>query len=327
MSARAVTANAPGKVILFGEHAVVYGQPAIAVPVHQVQASALIEPAESEAGFTLVADDLNQVIQLTGAPESDPLAATVRLTLHHLSASPPDATLTIWSTIPIASGLGSGAAVSTAIVRALAAYLGRELAPGIVSDLVLEIEKLHHGTPSGIDNTVVAYAKPVFFVQGQAPQTFGVGTSLNLVIADTGAPSPTRVAVAHVRQGWERDRHRYERLFGQIGGIAREARVLIGLGDCATSLGKLMTRNQKLLCELGVSSAGLDRLVGAAHEAGALGAKLSGAGRGGNVIALVSPAAEEDVAKAIRAAGALRVITTVVPARVAPCDARGTSRL
>ena len=156
---RSVTATAPGKVIIFGEHAVVYGQPAIAAPVHQAQATATVEPGEPGSGLILSAADLDLVLPLTEAPKDDPLAAMARLTLAYLDAPAPDATLTVRSTVPIASGMGSGAAVSTAIVRALAAWMGRELRADVVSGLVYEVEKLHHGTPSGIDNTVSATSK------------------------------------------------------------------------------------------------------------------------------------------------------------------------
>jgi mevalonate kinase len=238
----------------------------------------------------------------------------VRLTLEHLGFSAPDATLTIHSTIPIASGLGSGTAVSTAIVRVLAGYLERELTPATVSKLVYEVEKLHHGTPSGIDNTVVAYGQPVFFVRDETLEIFGVGAPLQLLIGDTGIASPTRVAVGDVRRGWEQDRERYERLFNEVDEIVREARALIERGDDMARLGALMNRNHKLLREMAVSSPELEHLVAAAEAAGALGAKLSGAGRGGNMIALTTAGESARVAQALRRAGAVRVIETVVSA-------------
>lgn len=311
---RSVTATAPGKVILFGEHAVVYGQPAIAAPVHQVQATATVEPGRPGSGLTLFAVDLDQVTTLAESPRDDPLAAIARLALAHLDASVPDATLTVHSTIPIASGMGSGTAVSTAIVRALAAYVGRELATATVSELVYEVEKLHHGTPSGIDNTVVAYGMPVYFVRGQTIKTFDVGAALHLLIGDTGIASSTRVAVGDVRRAWEGDRARYERLFAQVGQVVGEARELIESGGETARLGALMHRNHELLREMGVSSPELERLVEAARAAGAQGAKLSGAGQGGNMIALVRPGDEGRIAKALRQAGAVRVTETMIPA-------------
>ena len=104
--------RAPGKVILFGEHAVVYGRPALAVPVTQVQAEAVVEPGETGAGLTIVAADLGETIAVRDAPADHPLAAAARLTLVKFGLDNPDWRVTVRSTIPIASGMGSGAAVS-----------------------------------------------------------------------------------------------------------------------------------------------------------------------------------------------------------------------
>ncbi len=308
-----VTASAPGKVILFGEHAVVYGRPAIAVPVTQVRATAAIDPAPPGSGLIIVASDLKKSIALSSAPGDEPLAAAARFTLEHLAAPTPDATITIRSTIPIASGLGSGAAVSTALVRALASFSGSPLSAEEVSALVFEVEKIHHGTPSGIDNTVIAREQPVYFARKQIAKKvrLTVGDPFTLLIADTGKSSPTRRVVERVRQAWQRQKARYEVLFDQIGEIVDEARQAMEAGDIDT-LGSLMGENHHLLIELSVSSPKLDKLVDAAHFAGALGAKLSGAGRGGNMIALVEDDFAGEVTEELKAAGAARVICTKV---------------
>jgi mevalonate kinase len=325
---------APGKIILFGEHAVVYGRPALAVPVTQVQAEAVVEAAAPGSGLMIVAGDLGEQIIVRDAPADQPLAAAARLALARLDLADPDWRLTVRSTIPVASGMGSGAAVSAAIVRALAAANQRinestngesairntqhatrntqyELAAAEVSALVYEVEKLHHGTPSGIDNTVIATGQPVYFVRGQPPQPFPIGRPFWLVIADTGIRSPTKITVGDVRLAWQRQPARYEALFDRIGAVAEAARAAI----CAKqteALGPLMNENHALLQELGVSCAELDALVAAAHAAGALGAKLSGGGRGGNMITLVTEATASTVANALRSAGAVRVIVTAV---------------
>jgi len=309
------TASASGKVILFGEHAVVYGRPAIAVPVTQLRAWATVDDAPSGAGCTIIAADLNRRISLADAPPDDPLALIVRLTLAELGITQePDWTITLRSDIPIASGLGSGAAVSTAIVRALAEHAGRPLPPDVVSGLVYETERLHHGTPSGIDNTVVAYERPVYFVRGQAPQPLRVGADFWLAIADTGTPSPTKLAVGDVRRAWEADRERYESLFDEMGRIAEAARRAIETGRVG-ELGLLMDENQRLLAAIGVSSPLLEQLCAAAKRAGADGAKLSGAGRGGNLIALVTSQTAGRVAAALQAAGAVMVTISRVIAQ------------
>jgi mevalonate kinase len=303
----ACSASAPGKVILFGEHAVVYGRPAIAVPVTQVQATATISP--SPAGFRIEATDLGRAYGLEEAGEDDPLARVLRITLDHLQAPAPAATLVVGSTIPIASGMGSGAAVSVAIIRALAGHLGAQLPDEEVSSLAYQVEEIHHGTPSGIDNTVVTYCQPVYFVRGQPIQTFQIHTPFRLLIADSGIASPTRTTVADVRRSWRRRPAAYEAIFDRVGDLAQAARTAIETGEVSL-LGPLMTRNQALLREMEVSSEPLETLIQAALSAGAEGAKLSGAGRGGNVIVLVHPERESAVSQALRQAGAVGVIPT-----------------
>jgi mevalonate kinase len=302
-------AAACGKVILFGEHAVVYGRPAIAVPVTHVQATATIEP--SEHGLIIHAADIDRSIAVDAANPIDPLVSIVNLTLEHLNAPLPNIAITIHSTIPIASGLGSGAAVSTAIVRALAQWFDARMDNAEVNALVYEVEKLHHGTPSGIDNTVIAYQQPVYFTRGQPIQTFTVARPFQAVIGNTGISSPTKITVGDVRQGWETDRARYEAWFDRIGAIVQQARSAIESGGIER-LGSLMDQNQVLLRDLGVSSVELERLIMGAKQAGANGAKLVGGGRGGNMIALVDDHNVETVAAALKEAGAVSVIVTEI---------------
>jgi mevalonate kinase len=149
-----IKASAPGKVILFGEHAVVYGRPAIAVPVSQVRAEAVVQSSREE-GIRLIAPDINIDTTLADAAEDDPLAAAFRQVKKATGlARLPNMTVTVGSQIPVASGLGSGAAISAAIIRAVANFLGlSHLATNEwVSALTYEVERIHHGTPSGIDN-------------------------------------------------------------------------------------------------------------------------------------------------------------------------------
>lgn len=309
-------ATAPGKIILFGEHAVVYGRPAIAIPLSQLRATAVVAPA-TQPGIRLIAPDLGQDMMLSDAPPDDPIATVTQLvqTAVHLPTLP-NMTITVSSQIPIASGLGSGAAITAAVVRALAEFLGMGhlVTPEWVSALTYEVEKIHHGTPSGIDNTVVAYEMPVYFVR-QQPQNhiepFTVARPLHLLVADTGVRSSTKIAVGDVRRQWQENPEKFEALFDGCGRIAAAARAAIETGDVA-ALGPLMPENHALLQEMTVSSPELDRLVTAAIAAGALGAKLSGAGRGGNMIALVTPETATAVRQSLLTAGAKSVLSTTL---------------
>jgi len=307
-----VQAQAPGKVILFGEHAVVYGRPAIAVPVREVHAQARVEVGPRGQGAVLVAPDLGRRIVVREATQDDPLASIVRLTLARMGADrDPDLTIMVTSTVPMARGMGSGAAVSTAIARALAQHFGFWLPSRAISELVYQTEVLYHGTPSGIDNTVVAFEKPVYFVKDVGWEIFWVGAPFLLAIADTGIESETKAVVGDLRRRFEADPARYEPLFDRAGEIATAARASIEEGRIQ-ALGELMVENQALLQGMGVSGPELDRLVVAAQEGGALGAKLSGAGWGGNMIALVTRETQGRVDMMLRLAGATNVLVTEV---------------
>jgi mevalonate kinase len=310
----AFSASAPGKIILFGEHAVVYGRPAIAVPVLQVKAKAIVtfDPRSTPGSVKLLAPDIGLETTLSDLPENHPLAAVLQKAASAMNLSHiPACTIRVSSNIPIAGGMGSGAAVSVAILRAFSASLGHLFTDEQVSQLAFEVEEIHHGTPSGIDNTVITYARPVYFVKGKPIETLQVKRSFSLVIGDTGIQSSTSSAVGDVRQAWEKANDHYERLFDKVGEIAASARRSIESGT-VESLGPMMDENHDLLCKMGVSSSELDMLVKVARSAGALGAKLSGAGRGGNMIALVNPEISAEVSKALEQAGATRTITTEV---------------
>ncbi len=311
----AFSASAPGKVILFGEHAVVYGRPAIAVPVFQVRAKAIVtvDPRSFPGLVKFQAPDIGLETSLYDLPEDHPLAAVIlkagaALKLNHI----PACNIKITSTIPIAGGMGSGAAVSVAILRAFSASLGHPLNDEQVSQLAFEVEVIHHGTPSGIDNTVITYARPVYFVKGKPVEILRVKQPFSIVIGDSGIQSPTSSVVNDVRSAWEADRVLYNLLFDTAGEIAAAARKSIEHG-AVDKLGPLMDENQALLSRMGVSSPELERLIQAARSAGALGAKLSGAGRGGNMIALVTPETALEVAAAVERAGAVRTIVTEIP--------------
>ena len=312
----ATYATAPGKIILFGEHAVVYGRPAIAVPVLQVRAKATInfDPRSAPGKVILRAPDIGLDSTLSDLPEDHPLAAVLwkaasAMKLSHI----PACTIQVTSNIPIAGGMGSGAAVSVAILRAFSTSLGHPLNDEQVSELAYEVEVIHHGTPSGIDNSVITYAKPVYYVKGKTIETLQVKDAFTLVIGDTGIQSPTANVVGDVRQAWEKARDQFDGLFDAIGAITASAREAVEAGKI-NSLGSLMDENHALLRRFSVSSPELDGLVEAARSAGALGAKLSGAGRGGNMIALVTPESSENVAKALVNAGAIRTILTEIRA-------------
>jgi len=276
------TASAPGKIILFGEHAVVYGRPALAVPVTEIhsdvstdclsrdegakaeavggevwQNSILIDAPDiglqttlgslqaEQPDHPLVAAVVKTLEVMTPPPHSDSAADWSPIGMLREAARSAEVSIRITSTIPVASGLGSGAAVSVALVRSLSAFLGRPLGDEQVSQIAFEVDKLHHGTPSGIDNSVITYARPVYFEKGRPIETFGVGRSFTIIIGDTGIPAPTKESVGDVRRLWEADSARWEKVFDEVGKIAKRAKERMEDGELH-GLGNLMDPRARL---------------------------------------------------------------------------------
>jgi mevalonate kinase len=316
-----IEASAPAKIILFGEHAVVYGQPAIAVPVSSLRVTASVKVNQADTGLRIHLTDNKKTspVEISAAGVDDVLVHVARLVLGKLAAAPPNVTILISSQIPIASGLGSGAAVSTALARALSTAVGKPLPVQILNELVYEAEKFYHGNPSGIDNTTIVYEQPVYFIRGRPMETITIRSPFTLIIGDTGKSALTKLSVGDVRQLYESDRPGTQAILDAIGSLVVAARRAIENGDIVT-LGSLMTQNHAYLRQLKVSSPELESLVESAVEAGALGAKLSGGGRGGNMIALVkTPKHVEAVQNALMKAGAAHVFQTRVEATGKPC--------
>jgi mevalonate kinase len=304
--------SAFGKITLFGEHAVVYGRPALAVPVMQVYSDVEVSDSRQE-GIWIDAPAVYLHSELKTLSADHPIAAAINNLFFLFRISPvPNLNIRITSTIPVGSGLGSSAAVTIALTRALASHVRRSMKDQDVNAFAYEIEKIHHGEDlSGIDNTVITYARPIYFIKAQPPDTFKVGQPFTFVIADTGVPASTNEVAADVRNLWLQDPTRLENLFDQIGEVSFAARCAIEAG-MYDWLGELMNKNHSLLQELTVSSPELDRLVEAARSAGAFGAKLSGSGRGGNVIALVKSEMADTVSLVLKAMGAKNILVTPI---------------
>lgn len=307
-----IVGKAPGKIILFGEHAVVYGEPAIAIPVNKVKATARIFPNfDAHPGnIQIQAPDVGLDENLYDLDPENPLAAPVFLTLETLEMKNiPPFTIQVSSTIPLSAGMGSGAAVAVATIRAVSSFLGRPLPDAVVAELSYEVEKIHHGTPSGIDNNVVTYGKPVYYVRGEPIEFLEVKQPTHWLIADTGEKTPTFETVSDIRKSQAADPQTYHEIFTKIGETTCKARDALINGDLGF-LALLLNENQELLQRLDVSSPKIENLVHAAIDAGAAGAKLSGGGRGGNIIALVFPSQIDTVTSALVEAGAVNIIST-----------------
>ncbi len=313
----AISATAPGKIILCGEHAVVYGKPAIALPVTQVRTKTTIlaKPAALPGKVQIIAPSINLDTDLTHLTEDHPLRKTIALVEQELHVNAlPACEIRISTTVPLGAGLGSSASVTVSLARALSNFLGHPLPDNSINLITYEVEKIHHGTPSGIDNTVITYAAPILFQKGYPIKFLDVLNGFILVIADSASASSTAEMVEGVRERWQEDKAKYDQLFERIALVTTQVYEVLCKGNMVNS-GALLTENHHLLREIGVSTPILDQMVKAAIEAGASGAKLSGGGGGGNIIAVASPGSVDRVSAALLSNGARNIIVTAISGR------------
>ncbi|MDG2305601.1 MAG: mevalonate kinase [Candidatus Binatia bacterium] len=259
-----------GKVILLGEHAVVHGQPAIATALsHEVR----VHARERRKGDADPPDELRPALEAATAAVGGREAAALHFSFE--------------GDLPIAVGLGSSAALAVALVRALAAANGRTLEDREAALAANEVEKVFHGTPSGIDATTAAHRGLLWFEAGSPPvyERIAPAGPLSLVVALSGSRHHTGETVGSLGTRAERSPAVFQPIFRAIGELVRGARGALESGD-RRLLGELMSMNHELLRACGVSTSELDRLVDDARACGALGAKLTGGGGGGAAIAL-----------------------------------------
>ena len=233
-----IQATAPAKIILLGEHAVVYGQLAIAIPISGLRATAVAEPTTPGSGLQIVLSDTEVILPVKIQAETidHPLNLIASQILSLLDEPPPDLTITVKSAIPIASGLGSGAAISAVVGRVLSSALHHSIDNAQLNNIVYQVEKLHHGTPSGIDNTVIVHERPVYFVKGQNLDFFSVTGRFHFLIADTGISALTRIAVGDVNRLFSERPEHYQSIFESIGNLVMQARTTLENGN-PTELG------------------------------------------------------------------------------------------
>lgn len=295
---------APGKVILFGEHAVVYGRPAVAAALeHGLGASA--EPDDDGPTLRIPGWGKNGMVVRLAAPNKafDAIARAYAAALDAAELGRPPVCLTLDGELPLGVGLGSSAAFAVAILRALADFRGRPFSPAELLEAAALVETVFHGTPSGLDHTVVADGGCLRFQKDAEPAFTPVKlpAPVPLVVAWTLRQGSTRDVVGGLRA--RRDAHPapYDRLFDLMAHTAEAGIAALEAGDHA-ALGALFDINHGLLNACGVSNLENERMVRVARDAGALGAKLTGAGMGGAVIAVV-PERPARVVGALRDAG------------------------
>lgn len=311
--------HAHGKAIVLGEHAVVYGAPALAVPLPQLTVTARATWREPDGGA--------EGVTLTPAGPDSPPQASYAGGLRDLVAHFKEwaggvgdlgADIRIDCAVPQGRGLGSSAACARAVVLALADLVGRRPDAGTVFDLVQASEKVAHGRSSGIDAVATGATAPLLFRSGSvqelsvpmpdrgSPHVRERTDEALFVVADSGVSGSTKEAVELLRRGFEREPGTQEAFVGQVSELTEAA--VRDLADGRwRDLGARLTENHRLLRESGISTDRIDALVEVALDAGGLGAKISGGGLGGCMIALADgPDRAKAIVGGLHEAGAVR---------------------
>ena len=301
--------TAHGKVILLGEHAVVYESHAIAGPI-PLAIQAKIHPADEGVHLLIPRWGVEEKLQ-KGVDHKYSVYKSLDLILNRLGLNDKDMQIEIFPHIPRAAGLGGSAALAVAIIRALAQYFKIKITNEEVSSLAYESEVIAHGTASGIDNTLATYGKFTLFKKGTPPfmNTVKVPESIPIVIGLTGVESLTAKMVALVKNGRDQNQALYDNIFKEIDSLVLKSTKAIEKYDLV-KLGEYMNQNQGLLNAIQVSSPELEEIIAIARKNGALGAKLTGAGGGGAAIALC-PENANKISTAIRKAGYHTVLTQI----------------
>ena len=293
--------TAHAKAILIGEHAAVYGAPAMAIPVLDAVATARLTPADRG----ILETELYRG-PVEGAPSGlTPVIVALHHALQRVGYAAGGASLAVTSNIPMRRGLGSSATVAAAVVDAVVAATGARLDRWTRWELVQEAETIAHGTPSGIDAAAVLASGPIFYRRGQSQAVPVGGDGFTFVLADTGEPSSTATAVARVRQRRDHRPAFVDSRIEKLADLTHAAAEACQAGSIHL-VGAAMNEGQEALEDLGVSSNSLDRLVESARDAGAVGAKLTGGGMGGCIIALAPTGGADALAAELRSAGATR---------------------
>ncbi|MGI9247805.1 MAG: mevalonate kinase, partial [Woeseiaceae bacterium] len=292
-------ATAAGKVILFGEHAAVYGRHALALPIPDA-VHVTVEPAESDTSLAIPNWGISGTIDLDN-PQG--IAAAIALILRQLDIREAAFSITVDCGLPRAMGLGSSAAIAVALTRAFCDVMRLTVDNERVNAIAFECEKLAHGTPSGVDNTISTFAEPMLFCNDGALQLepLRLTETPPIVIACSDEVGLTSDQVAGVRARYERTPRQYDALFDEIDKISLAGAELLQ-GQKYDDLGLAMNICHGLLNAIEVSTPELERMVVLARQAGAAGAKLTGGGGGGSIVALC-PGAMDDVRSAMQEDG------------------------
>ena len=302
-----------GKAILFGEHFVVYGKPSVVSAIGKYTV-AKIEP-NSKNGWIIEDNRKATPRYKEDKISQQKVSIDNMIKKMDVDLSKNGVKITLEGNLYAASGIGASAASCVAIARALSNHYNMDLSDEEINDIAYEGEKGYHGTPSGVDNSASTFGGLIWFQKGD--QNFidkiDIPNPVEIVIGNTGKVANTSNAVEGVRQRKEQNPQKYQEIFDTAENIAYLAKDAFQREDY-TEIGKLMNENHKLLQQIEVSSRELDFMVKLARDNGAFGAKLTGGGLGGNMIALTPDRDLQDrVANALEKEG-FQTVKTIIGA-------------
>ena len=302
-SLEAAEGRGNGKIVLLGEHAVVYGMPAIAAGI---SLGAVARATVGHESSIRIAD------RRARAGDGSELSAALAATCHALGIGPRQVEVDV--TLPLGSGLGGSAAIGVAVSRALLKTRDEAETRERVLQGAAAWEQVFHGNPSGVDAAAAYAGGCIWFTKEGGPEPLFVAVPLRLVVCLAGPPASTKQMVDSVQRLGERRPDLLGKSLAGIESLVKNARLCIEAGDI-TGLGQLMNYNQMLLSGLFLSTDEIERACAVAREAGALGAKLTGAGGGGAVIALCD-GEPTPVETALREAGFTAFSTEIAASQV-----------